>query len=160
MTQIDSRLFRDVLGRFPTGVTVVTSSHEDTHSGIAIGSFFSISLEPALVGFCVGSQSASWAEVRKSNRFVVNLLADDQVDLSNRFASKDIDRFADLDWTDTAYGPQLDGCLGAIHCSIERVVEAGDHHIVIGAVEHLEHNESENHPLVFFRGGYHSLASE
>src|SRR4051794_31140118 len=90
----DSARFRQVLGHFPTGVCVVSAVHEDQPVGMAIGSFFSVSLEPALVGFCAGRTSSTWPKLRAAGRFCVNILADDQEDLCRAFASKEPDKFA------------------------------------------------------------------
>ena len=90
----DSARFRQVLGHFPTGVCVVAAMHEGSPVGMAIGSFFSISLEPPLVGFCAGKTSSSWAKLRDIGQFCVSVLADDQEGVSRRFASKEADKFA------------------------------------------------------------------
>jgi len=147
-----------VLGHFATGVTVITAATNDGPVGLAIGSFFSISLEPPLVGFCPGRTSASWPRIREAGRFCVNILAADQEDVCRRFAGKDPDKFAGIGWKPSGNGaPQLTDVLGWIDCSVDSIYEAGDHDIVVGAVEALEISR-ESDPLVFFRGGYANLA--
>ncbi len=161
VSPFDSRAFRDVLGRFPTGVAVVAATHEGASGGVSIGSFFSISLEPPLVGFCIGSSSASWALIRTAGSFVVNILSDGQQELSNRFASKDADKFAGLEWqpAESGRGPRIAGCLGYLDCDIDQVVPAGDHDIVVGRVAALELGVSGGDPLVFFGGRYHTASA-
>jgi len=84
----DSARFRQVLGHFPTGVCVVAGHHEGQPVGLAVGSFFSISLEPPLVGFCAGHGSSTWPKLRENGRFCINVLAADQEPVSRVFASK------------------------------------------------------------------------
>ena len=154
----DSARFRQVLGHFPTGVCVVAAFHEGTPVGMAIGSFFSISLEPPLVGFCAGKASSTWPKLRDAGRFCVSILGDDQEEISRRFASKDADKFAGLAWDHSPLGsPRLGGALGWIDCEMQAVHDAGDHELAVGAVADLG-VAHEGNPLVFFRGGYASLA--
>jgi flavin reductase (DIM6/NTAB) family NADH-FMN oxidoreductase RutF len=155
---IDSARFRQVLGHFATGVTVVTADHPDGPVGLAIGSFFSVSLDPPLVGFCAARSSTSWPRIREAGTFCVNVLAEDQEHVCRAFASKQPDKFRGLGWRPSALGaPVLADVLAWIECEIELMHDAGDHEIVIGAVRELE-VEREIGPLVFFRGGYANLA--
>jgi 3-hydroxy-9,10-secoandrosta-1,3,5(10)-triene-9,17-dione monooxygenase reductase component len=153
-TTFDSAKYRQVLGHFPTGVTVITAIAEGTPVGMAIGSFASLSLEPPSILFCAGKQSSSWPKVQAAGSFCVNILADDQEDVCRVFASKAPDKFAEIGWKRSGNGsPILDGVLAYIDCTVGDVVEAGDHYIVIGEVDDLEVRH-EGGPLLFFRGGY------
>jgi len=150
----DSAKYRQVLGHFPTGVTVITSADADGPMGMAVGSFASLSLDPAQVLFCAGNQSSTWPRIKASGKFCVNILADDQEDVCRVFASKADDKFAEIGWKHSGNGsPLLDGILAFVDCSIDNVVTSGDHDIVIGVVHDLEVRH-EGGPLVFFRGGY------
>lgn len=150
----DTAKYRQVLGHFPTGVTVVTAVDDGTPVGMAIGSFSSLSLEPPQVLFCAGNHSSTWPRVRRAGAFTVNILADDQEDVCRVFASKAEDKFAEIGWKHSGNGcPLVAGALAHIDCTIETVVASGDHDIVIGAVTDLEVHH-EGGPLVFFRGGY------
>lgn len=154
----DSARFRQVLGHFPTGVCVVAGVHESKPVGMAIGSFFSVSLDPPLVGFCAATTSSTWPKLRESGKFTVNILGAHQEEVSRVFASKEADKFAGLGWHHSPHGcPRLEGVLGWADCEIESVHEAGDHDIVVGAVQDLGVG-NEGHPLIFFRGGYANLA--
>jgi flavin reductase (DIM6/NTAB) family NADH-FMN oxidoreductase RutF len=155
----DSARFRQVLGHFPTGVSVVAAFGEDgSPVGMAIGSFFSISLDPPLVGFCAGKGSSTWPKLREAGKFCVSILGDDQEEVSRRFASKEADKFAGLAWDHSPLGsPRLGGSLAWIDCETKDLHDAGDHEIVVGAVHDLAVT-AEGHPLVFFRGGYSHLA--
>lgn len=154
----DSAKFRQVLGHFPTGVTVITAAPDSGPVGLAVGSFASVSLDPPLVAFFPDKGSSSWPLIEAAGAFCVNILAEDQEDVCRRFASKGDDKFAGLGWKPAGSGaPRLDGVLAWIDCDIDSVVEAGDHFCVMGRVRDLEvgHNGA---PLLFFRGGYGRFA--
>jgi flavin reductase (DIM6/NTAB) family NADH-FMN oxidoreductase RutF len=154
---IDGARFRQVLGHFPTGVTVITSGTDEGPAGMAVGSFSSLSLDPPQVLFCAGNASTSWPRIRDHGSFAVNILAEDQEDVSRVFASKGADKFAEIGWHRSPAGnPLLDGALAWIECRLGNIVESGDHSIVIGEVNDLK-VAHEGRPLVFFRGGYGRL---
>lgn len=150
----DSARFRQVLGHFPTGVSVVAGMYEGQAVGMAIGSFFSVSLEPPLVGFCAGRSSSTWPKLRDSGAFCISILANDQEEVARVFASRDPDKFSGIGWHRSPFGPpQIADALAWIDCSLQAAHEAGDHDIAVGAVRDLA-VAREAEPLVFFRGGY------
>jgi flavin reductase (DIM6/NTAB) family NADH-FMN oxidoreductase RutF len=151
---IDESRFRQVLGHFPSGVTVITARAEDgTPAGLAVGSFASLSLDPPLVLFCAAKSSSTWPKIEAAGHFCVNILSEDQETLCRQFASKTPDKFAGVGWKPGQTGaPILNDVLGWIDCRIESVQDGGDHHIVVGRVLELE--SSSGRPLVFYRGGY------
>jgi flavin reductase (DIM6/NTAB) family NADH-FMN oxidoreductase RutF len=144
---------RRVLGQFATGVTIVTGNDAGQPVGFACQSFTSVSLEPPLVLFCPAHSSTSWPRIRNGGVFSVNVLADDQLDICKAFATSGGDKFADVAWHETPWGPSLDGVLATVHCDIEAVHRAGDHDVVLGRVRRLvTHREAG--PLLFFRGQF------
>ena len=145
---------RRVLGSFATGVTVVTGTAAGLPVGFACQSFASVSLDPPLVLFCPAHTSRSWPLIRDSGSFCVNVLADDQEDLCARFATTGADKFADLAWHQTPWGPSLDGVLSTVMCDIQDVHVAGDHDIVVGHVRELVLHRDDAAPLVFYRGTF------
>lgn len=154
----DSAKFRQVLGHFSTGVTVVTAAAESGPVGLAVGSFTSVSLDPPLVAFFPDKGSSTWPKIEASGHFCVNVLADTQEDICRRFAARGEDKFAGLGWKLAGSGsPQLDGVLAWIDCDIDTVSEAGDHFSVVGRVRDLGVG-TEGSPLLFFRGGYGRFA--
>jgi 3-hydroxy-9,10-secoandrosta-1,3,5(10)-triene-9,17-dione monooxygenase reductase component len=157
--EIDSALFRQVLGHFPTGVTAVTAIDVDGEPvGFSVSSFFSVSLEPALVGFCAGKESSAWPVIRAAGSFCVNVLAADQEAVSRQLAVRGGDRFRGVGWVPAPSGaPRLEGALAWIDCDIDAVHDAGDHEICVGRVCDL-HVERESGPLVYYRGGYGGFA--
>jgi 3-hydroxy-9,10-secoandrosta-1,3,5(10)-triene-9,17-dione monooxygenase reductase component len=151
---IDEARFRQVLGHFATGVTVVTGMAGGRAVGLAVNSFTSVSLSPSLVAFCVGVRSSTWPDLRPAGAFCVNILAEDQEALSRAFAARGPDRFQGVGWRPAPSGaPILAGALAWMDCTVEAEHEAGDHLIVVGRVRELD-LEHEGRPLVFYRGGY------
>jgi 3-hydroxy-9,10-secoandrosta-1,3,5(10)-triene-9,17-dione monooxygenase reductase component len=157
-----ARRFRDVLGIFATGVTVVTAMSGDQPVGMTCQSFSSVSLEPPLVMFCPARTSRAWPLMRQAGFFCVNFLAADQEHISNDMATKGPEKFHGVGWRpSTATGaPLLEGVLGYVDCTIHRVHEAGDHYIVVGRVEDLSFGDGRDDaggsdaPLLFHRGAY------
>jgi 3-hydroxy-9,10-secoandrosta-1,3,5(10)-triene-9,17-dione monooxygenase reductase component len=159
---IDSLRFRDVLSWFPTGVTVVTSVANGRPVGLTVGSFCSLSLAPAQVLFCATSASGSWRLIKASERFCVNVLAHDQVDLCQTFARPSADRFAGIAWNYSERGlPVIGNVLAYIDCDLMTTATSGDHDVAIGLVHDLKVCRRDQ-PLVFFRSswGLRSEASE
>jgi 3-hydroxy-9,10-secoandrosta-1,3,5(10)-triene-9,17-dione monooxygenase reductase component len=151
--------FRRVLGRFPTGVVLVTARTADGPTGMAVNSFTSVSLDPPLVAFCAARSSSTWPRIREVGAFSVNVLGEGHADVSRRFARKGIDRFAGLGHRPGVTGaPVLDGVAAHLDCELHAVHEAGDHVIVLGRVVHLDADEGVR-PLVFHGGDYCGLQS-
>src|SRR6187455_1007620 len=115
-----ARRFRDVLGRFASGVTVVTGVSSDEPVGLTCQSFSSVSLNPPLVLFIPSKTSRAWPLIQRSGKFCVNFLADGQADLSNVMASRGVDKFADITWSPAPEtgSPLLEGTLGHVDCQI------------------------------------------
>ena len=151
-----ARRFRDVLGRFASGVTVVTSTSNDEPVGLTCQSFMSVSLDPPLVLFSPAKSSRAWPLIQRAGKFCVNFLAADQAELSNTMASRGIDKFAGVGWEPSPEtgSPLLPGTLGYVDCAIHQVHEAGDHYVVIGRVLDLALTDAPGEPLLFFEGGY------
>lgn len=153
--QARARLFRDVLGRYCSGVTVVTTVLDGKPVGLTCQSFTSVSLDPPLVAFLPTKQSRAFAAIKRSGHFCVNFLASDQQDVSNAMASRAVeDKFAGLGWTTSQSGSALlDGVVGYVDCTVHDIHEAGDHYIVVGKVVDLAVGGDVD-PLLYFRGAY------
>ena len=152
--QLDSWDFRQAVGVFTTGVTVVTSCDaEGVRYGLTANSFTSVSLEPPLVLFCAYQRALSLEGLIRSGHFAINVLAADQEDTAKRFARPAEDKFAGLDWRVGILGdPLLDRCIAHIECTIENRHPSGDHDIVIGRVHRVKFYAGE--PLIFHRSRY------
>ncbi|MDN3356510.1 flavin reductase family protein [Actinomadura sp. DC4] len=158
-TGIEARRFRTILGHFATGVVAVTAIDGETGrpAGLAANSFTSVSLDPALVSFCVAHTSTTWPRIRRAGRFCVNILSAPQLEVCLRLAAKGGDKFAGLDWTESpGGGPVIDGALAWLECTVEAEHVAGDHVIVVARVHHLDRHH-DGDPLVFYRGSYGSF---
>lgn len=153
---IDSRTFREVLGQFCTGITIITTVHAEVPVGFACQSFAALSLEPPLVLFCPTKVSRSWQAIEASGKFCVNVLTENQKDISARFGSQAADKFAGIDWSTSPLGsPVIDGSLAYIDCTVASVHGGGDHFVVFGAVKSLSAvPKVKPRPLLFYRGDY------
>lgn len=150
-----ARRFRDVLGAFASGVTVVAAMGDDGPAGLTVQSFASVSLEPPLVMFSVARSARSWPTIERAGAFCATILAADQAPLAVRMATRGIDKFAGVDWKPSAVtgSPVVEGGLGHVDCRIEAVYEAGDHLIVLGRVVDLATTGRQD-ALLFYRGQY------
>lgn len=149
---IEPKVFRRVLSHYLTGVAVVSTMDGNDPVGLTVGSFFSISLDPPLVGFCAAHSSNTWPIIKRSGRFCVNVLAADQEGVSRAFARTGANKFDGVHWAVSDGGcPRLDDVIAWIDCDIEVVHGAGDHDICVGRVRALGDGRSSG-PLPFFRG--------
>ncbi|HQV57145.1 MAG TPA: flavin reductase family protein, partial [Ilumatobacteraceae bacterium] len=138
---IDPTLYRQVLGHFPTGVTVITAMCDDEPTGLTIGSFTSVSLDPPLVGFLAQTDSERWARMSPVGSFCVNVLAPDHAELCWQFAKKSVERpFDGVTWEPSPVtgSPMIDGAIAWMDCTTEAILEAGDHVMVLGRLVALE----------------------
>jgi flavin reductase (DIM6/NTAB) family NADH-FMN oxidoreductase RutF len=152
--------FQHVLGHFPTGVVIVTAVCDGAPAGMSIGSFTSVSLDPPLIAILPAKTSVTWPRIAAAGAFCVNILNARQEALYRRFATAGADMSAGVGWRAAPSGaPVLAGALAWLDCSLEQVVEAGDHFIALGRVTALDVGDEQGEdrsagPLVFFQGGY------
>ncbi|WP_226896132.1 flavin reductase family protein [Polymorphobacter sp. PAMC 29334] len=150
----DARRLRDAFGAFATGVTVVTTRGPDGNRvGLTANSLTSVSLDPPLLLFCPARTASALPTVEASQRFAINVLAADQQAVADRFARRDVDRFAEATWEDWDGLPILTGALANFACTMFADHDGGDHRVIIGRVERLRMN-AERDPLLYFRGAY------
>ena len=151
---LDPLDLRRAFSRFGTGVTVITTrSPAGAPLGLTANSFNTVSLEPPIVLWSLSDKSPSLAAFRSAGRFVVNVLALDQLALSHRFARAAPDKFAGITYSDGLGGmPVLKGCIATIECSIVKIQEVGDHLLFLGQVESYAYEHAE--PLLLCAGQY------
>jgi flavin reductase (DIM6/NTAB) family NADH-FMN oxidoreductase RutF len=157
---IEPKLFRQLLGCFPTGVAIITASTADGKpAGLTCNSFSSVSLEPPLVLFSLRKASSLLGTFVEADTFAINILSQRQDVLSGRFASSKIaDKFEGVPWRPGPLGtPLIDDCLASFECRVHARHEAGDHDIFIGEVMHMTTGSSDQ-ALVFYKGAYMMLA--
>jgi 3-hydroxy-9,10-secoandrosta-1,3,5(10)-triene-9,17-dione monooxygenase reductase component len=153
---VDTDRFRRVFGHFCTGVTVITGMAGGEPVGFACQAFAALSLDPPLAIFCPRGTSDTWRRIRSAGHFGVNVLADDQRDLSRRFGTAGADRWQGVEWSPSPAGaPILTGALTWADCHIEVVHPGGDHDIVVGRVTALGECRAAK-PLLFYKGRYTS----
>lgn len=156
MQTIDPKRFRSVMGTFPTGVAVITTTWNGELFGATINSLTSVSLEPSMLLFCTSEGSATAAAIRRRGLFSVNILGQHQSELSARFTGQPNNRFEDLAITFSADGlPLLQGAAAQLCCRVAAIHRAGDHDIILGEV--LSGDEIACSPLVFHKGAYGSF---
>lgn len=158
---IESRQFRQALGQFATGVTIVTAlDGEGRPIGVTASSFNAVSLDPPLVLWSIGKSAYSYPAFLRAGHFAVHVLGAGQRSLSDRFAQAATDKFADLD-VGCGLGevPLLPGCLAMFECGTEHRYEGGDHLILVGRVLRMEVARSAAQPLLFHCGRYAELLS-
>ncbi|VVE65883.1 nitrilotriacetate monooxygenase [Pandoraea pnomenusa] len=150
----DASHFRHALGRFATGVTIVTTTTPDgTPIGLTANSFNSVSLSPPLVLWSINKRSRSLEVFETSGRFAINVLCADQMPLAARFASPVPDRFEGVPWRSGRGGmPLFDGCVAWFECNLTFKYEGGDHFIFVGEVVDLHH--CDRVPLLYAAGAY------
>jgi flavin reductase (DIM6/NTAB) family NADH-FMN oxidoreductase RutF len=151
----DMRDFRNALGMFPTGVAVVTAQGDKgTFVGLTVNSFSSLSLDPPLVLWSLYSRSPSMRTFERASHFAINILSEDQLDISRRFATPGANKFAHLDIAGgLGAAPLIQGCAAHIECRAHAQHLGGDHLLFIGHVERYSYDPSKR-PLVFHGGRY------
>jgi 3-hydroxy-9,10-secoandrosta-1,3,5(10)-triene-9,17-dione monooxygenase reductase component len=158
LSSTDVQDYKSILGRFCTGVTVVASIDKRQPVGFTCQSFSALSLDPPLVVLCPSKRSTTWPRIRAAERFTVSVLAADQRSVGDRFAKSGTDKFANTAWhRSPGELPVITGSLAWIECTITNEHDAGDHTVVVAAVDKLGAGAVTD-PLLFFRGSYHSRA--
>jgi 3-hydroxy-9,10-secoandrosta-1,3,5(10)-triene-9,17-dione monooxygenase reductase component len=153
----DPRSFRNALGRFATGVALVTAAPGDEPAGLIVNSLTSVSLEPPLLSFCPSRSSLTWSRMRRAGRLGVNVLGRRHQRFAQRATPAGADRFAGLDWELGRSGvPLLTDALASLECEIVAEHPTGDHWIVVGRVDNLRIPPIKD-PLVFFAGAFGAM---
>ena len=151
---------RQAMGRFATGVTVVTTKNNDEINGMTANALTSVSLEPPLVLVCIDRDNYTSKLINESKVFALNILGNDQQELSDIFArpgAGKADNLHDLKTSEAVTGaPIIDGCLSYLDCRVTKVYAEGDHNIFIGEVVGAG-ADRDNDPLIFWNGGYRQL---
>jgi flavin reductase (DIM6/NTAB) family NADH-FMN oxidoreductase RutF len=157
---IDDRAFRDAMGSFATGVTVITTEGRDRPHGMTANAVTSVSLEPPLILVCVGRSTRLSRYLTQGRRFAVNILGQHQEPLSRYFSQA---------WPESQPAPEyqfeyvdgvptVEGSLTAVICDVAQLYDGGDHIIVLGNVRAIHNDESDREPLLFFRGHYSNFS--
>lgn len=149
---MEAREFRNTLGHFATGVTVITTTLGEEFIGMTANAFSSLSIDPPLILVCIDKRANTMKALKENHPFVVNILQEEQQKLSSIFATRSIDKFSHAPYSISEAGvPILDNNLATIECTVHNILEGGDHYIVTGLVTNASYNETMQ-PLLFFRG--------
>jgi flavin reductase (DIM6/NTAB) family NADH-FMN oxidoreductase RutF len=156
----DANELRRVMGMFATGVTVLTTRDaEGRPYGLTANAVTSLSLDPPLLIICIDKRAETHPHFSDSRCFVVNILSEEQSELSTHFAKSGGEKFGTLPFSTNQDGvPVLEGTLAHVECRIVETYEGGDHVIHIGEIQHAEVRGGR--PLLFFQGRYHHLAAD
>ncbi len=157
---VDQALYRDALGRFASGVTVVTAPvGTEGIAGLTASAFSSLSMDPPLVLVCVGEKSASRAAFNASPYFAVHILAESQEDTAMAFARSGDDKASGIAWTPSVRGtPMLDDYLVALECERTEEFHGGDHAIIIGRIIDIQMSDCARAPMTYYRGKLNPFA--
>jgi flavin reductase (DIM6/NTAB) family NADH-FMN oxidoreductase RutF len=160
MVNENQQLFREVLGNYPTGVTVITAKDsEGKPVGLTVNSFASVSMEPLMVLWCIDHKVSTIKSFTEGGKFAVHVLAGDQQELCKTFASKNVDRFSTCNWNFSENQlPIIDGAFAVLECKTFQTVEAGDHTILIGEVTNIQMDKKD--PMLYHRRHFASIPAE
>jgi 3-hydroxy-9,10-secoandrosta-1,3,5(10)-triene-9,17-dione monooxygenase reductase component len=150
--------YRSVMRHLPTGVAAICSTDVDAGAqhGMIVGTFASLSMEPALVTFSVTHTSTSWPKISQADRFSISLLGEDQQQVCRALSAKGEEKLSAVDWSESFWGtPHINGSLAWFDCKIVQQIHAGDHLIVIASV--LEMTPGQGAPLIFHGGRFGSF---
>ena len=153
MSGLDQARFREVLGHFATGITIVTASEDGEPVGFSCQSFAALSLDPPMVILAPAKSSTSWPRIAEAGAFAVNILAEHQEAICLNFAVSGGYKFDGVAWTaGTTCAPLIKGSLATIECTLGAIYEGGDHELVTGHVVAMEVGSGS--PLLFYRSGF------
>ena len=158
--EIDPQRFRQVMGQVPTCVTVVTAMVDDAPVAMVIGSFVSVSLEPPLAGFFCTTTSSTWQQLQDADTMGVNVLAADQIDVSNACMRPPEERFDGLEWELDGGAPRFAGTSAFIRLTHHQILDAGDHEFALCHVVDMDVPDEPREPVIFYGSRYRALAAE
>lgn len=154
----DSKYFRKLIGRFPTGVAVVLTDTGGEPVGMTVNSLTSVSLDPMLLLFCARNDSRSATSILETGKFTVNILAEHQQSISKRFAG--VNGGPDVRYLHRDVFIGLQGALAVFCCKVTQCFPGGDHKIIVGEVTDMLGREEAQSPLIYFNGGYQRLGDK
>ncbi|OES46398.1 flavin reductase family protein [Domibacillus iocasae] len=156
------QLFKDAMGNYPTGVTIVTATASNSEPiGLTVNSFASVSLDPLLILWSIDHKVSTIQEFVKGGKFAVHILAGNQQDVCMNFAKKGVDRFSTCEWSFSPEHnlPIIEGAFAVLQCKIFKTVEAGDHTILIGEVDDIQ-IDTDKDPMLYHRRHFASIPAE
>ena len=158
MSGLDQARFREVLGHFATGITIVTATEEGVPVGFSCQSFAALSLDPPMVILAPARSSTSWPRIAQAGAFCVNILEEHQEAVCRAFAISGGDKFDGVAWSPgpATGAPVIDGSLAHVECTLGAIFDGGDHELVTGHVVGM--GAGDGGPLLFYRSGFGRFA--
>ncbi len=153
---MDDRLFRDAMGKFATGITIVTIKENDQYTGMTVNAFMSISLNPKLIAISIDESAGMYDKLKNCKNFGVSVLKDEQKDLSMIFA-KQKERDREIKFIEQDGVPVIQHSLAALSCEVDQQIKAGDHLIIIAKVTDI--TVQDGSPILYFGGNYRTINS-
>ncbi|SEQ54535.1 NADH-FMN oxidoreductase RutF, flavin reductase (DIM6/NTAB) family [Virgibacillus subterraneus] len=151
---MDNRLFRDAMGKFATGITIVTTEYNGEIMGMTVNAFMSVSLDPKLIAISIDEKARMYDKLQVTKKFGLSILTEDQKDLSMIFA-KQINNDREIAYLRQDNIPVLDASIATLSCHVKETANAGDHMIFIAEVTDVKMNGGD--PILFYGGQYHTL---
>lgn len=153
---IDAARYKQVIGHFASGVTVVAAMDGEQPVGFTAQSFIGLSLDPPLILVSAQRSSSTWPRIEASGSFCVSILRDTQEDLCRVFATRGADKFKGVGWDGAPFtgSPRLHHALAWVDCTLESTLDGGDHVIGVGRVQDLGVDDGDGGPMLFYRGGF------
>ncbi|WP_106498582.1 flavin reductase family protein [Lentibacillus sp. Marseille-P4043] len=154
---MDDRVFRNAMGKFATGVTVITTKAGSEIRGMTANAFMSVSMDPKLISISIDNNAHMLEKIKQAGKFAVNILSDQQQNISMHFAGQKKEE-EDIDFELIRDVPVVNGSLASIVCDLDRSFVVGDHTLFIGRV--IELDLKDGHPLTFYSGKYGCYQAE
>lgn len=154
---MDTRLFRDIMGKFATGITIVSTDYKGQMMGMTVNAFMSVSLDPKLIAISIDENARMYHKLQKTKQFGLSILREEQKELSMIFA-KQMEKDRDIPFVIQDDVPVINDSLATLSCQVLETAKAGDHMIFIAEVTDINSNEGD--PLLFYGGNYRSISSE
>ncbi|MDY0323130.1 MAG: flavin reductase family protein [Candidatus Carbobacillus sp.] len=151
---MDAKLFRQTMGTFATGVTVIAVKTPEGIHGMTANAFMSVSLDPPLILISVDRKAKMHDIIKNTEYFSVNILKEDQQAHSNHFAGRKVDGLT-VEFQEKEHWAKLQGSLATVYCRLEQAIDGGDHTLYLGRVQTLEFTDGD--PLIFYRGQYRKM---
>jgi len=158
--ELDSGALRRAMGRFATGITVISAQHQEQIHAMTANAICTISFDPLIVMVCVNKKARMGDFIQQAGHFAVNILAEEQEIISRHFAGAGQEQAPEgLNFEIIEDCPVLDGTLAAVACKVDKVLDSGDHFMILGQVMAVRYQEEAEKPLLYYRGRYHHLES-
>ncbi|MFD1037861.1 flavin reductase family protein [Virgibacillus byunsanensis] len=151
---MDNRIYRDAMGKFATGITIVTTEDDNEIMGMTVNAFMSVSLDPKLIAISIDEKARMYTKLQETNKFGLSILREDQKELSMIFA-KQIEKDREINFKTLDHIPVIEDSIATLACHVKETAKAGDHMIFIAEVTDFQVNDGN--PILYHGGQYRTL---